>query len=236
MKIIDQGGSIMGNKHLAITINHQLGSGGAYLGQKLSERLGLPYIDRDVLKKVAEQLNLAEAVLDGREERLSTFWQSLMRIAAFTDPVKCLSLDSYYLPSDRELFKFESDYIGRIADKSSAIFLGRCGRYILREHPGHISILIHADLPDRIKRIQQLYCLGEDEAKKLIETNDRERTAYMRAFTRQDWLDARWYDLCVNTSSLGLEKVVEIVLELIKDKQVHAGLYNSQFESAVVSS
>ncbi len=208
----------MGNKHLVITISHQLGSGGAYLGQKLSERLGLPFIDREVLKKVAEQLNLAETALAGREERLSTFWQSFMRIAVLTDPVECLSPDNY-LPNDRELFKLESDYIGRIADKSSAIFLGRCGRYILRQHPGHISILVHANLPDRIKRIQQLYCSGEDEAKKLIETNDRERTAYIHAFTRQDWLDARWYDLCVNTSSLGLEKVVEIALALIKEAE-----------------
>jgi len=209
----------MVNKNLVITISHQLGSGGAYLGQKLSEHLGLPFIDRDVLKKVAEQLNLAEAALDGREERLSTFWQSFMRIAAFTDPVDCLSLDGY-LPSDRELFKLESDYIGRIADKNSAIFLGRCGRYILREHPGHFSILVHAHLPDRIKRIQQLYCLSENEARKLIETNDRERNAYIRAFTRQNWLDARWYDLCLNTSSLGLEKAVEICLASIKE---HAG-------------
>lgn len=208
----------MGNKHLVITISHQLGSGGAYLGQKLSERLDLPFIDREVLKKVAEQLNLAETALAGREERLSTFWQSFMRIAVLTDPVECLSPDNY-LPNDRELFKLESDYIGRIADKSSAIFLGRCGRYILRQHPGHISILVHANLPDRIKRIQQLYCSGEDEAKKLIETNDRERTAYIHAFTRQDWLDARWYDLCVNTSSLGLEKVVEIALALIKEAE-----------------
>jgi cytidylate kinase len=206
----------MENKHLVITISHQLGSGGASLGQKLSERLGLPFIDRDILKKVAGQLNLAEGVLDGREERLSTFWQSFMRVAAYTDPVGCLSLDSYS-PTDRELFQLESDYIGRIAEKSSAIFLGRCGRYILRQHPGHFSILVHADLPDRIKRIQQLYCFAEDEAKKLIETNDRERSAYVRAFTRQDWLDARLYDLCVNTSRVGLEKVVEIVLASIKE-------------------
>jgi len=185
-QFFDQGGSTIGNKHLVITISHQLGSGGAYLGQKLSERLGLPFIDREVLKKVAEQLNLAETALAGREERLSTFWQSFMRIAVLTDPVECLSPDNY-LPNDRELFKLESDYIGRIADKSSAIFLGRFGRYILRQHPGHISILVHANLPDRIKRIQQLYCSGEDEAKKLIETNDRERTAYIHAFTRQDW-------------------------------------------------
>ena len=73
------------NHHLVISISHQLGSGGAYLGQKLSERLGLPFIDRDVLKKVAAQLNLAEGILEGREERLSTFWQSLIRIAVFNE-------------------------------------------------------------------------------------------------------------------------------------------------------
>jgi CMP/dCMP kinase len=211
-----QGGFAMDSKYLAITINHQLGSGGAYLGQKLAERLGLPFIDRDILKKVAEQLNLAEGVLNGREERLSTFWQSFMRVSAFTDPVGCLSFDNYS-PTDQELFRLESDYIGRIADKSSAVFLGRCGSYILRDHPNHISIFVHAALPDRIKRIQQLYCLGAAEAKKLIETNDRERTAYMRAFTHQDWLDARWYDLCINTSRVGLDKAVDLALALVQE-------------------
>jgi len=206
----------MFTNHLVITISHQLGSGGAYLGQKLSESLGVPFIDREVLKKVAEQLNLAEAALDGREERLSSFWQSYLRVAAFTDPAECLS-PSDYLPSDRELFDLESDYILRIAEKSSAIFLGRCGRYILREHPGRISILVHAELSERIKRVQGLYCQDEAEAKKLIETNDRERTAYMRTFAHQDWLDARWYDLCLNTSRLGLDKSVDIALTAIKD-------------------
>jgi cytidylate kinase len=206
----------MVSTRLAITISHQLGSGGAYLGQKLSEHLGLPFIDREVLKKVAKELNLAEAALNDREERLSSFWQSFLRVAVLTDPVNCLSPGAY-MPSDRDLFKLESDYIGKIAENSSAIFLGRCGRFILSDHPGRISILVYANLPDRIKRIQQLYCLEEDKAKELIEMNDRERTAYMRAFTRQDWLDARWYDLCLNTSSLGLEKVVEISLAVITE-------------------
>jgi CMP/dCMP kinase len=193
-----------------------MGSGGAYLGQKLSEGLNLPYFDRDILKKAAEQLNLAETALEDREERLSSFWQSFTRISVYTDPVECLSLDAY-LPSDRELFELESNYIQRIAEENSAIFLGRCGRYILRDHPGHISILVHANMPDRVKRIQQLYCLGEEEAKKLVETNDRERTAYMRAFTHQDWLDARLYDLCLNTSTLGLAKAFGIALAMAKE-------------------
>jgi cytidylate kinase len=205
----------MGNQNLAITISHQLGSGGASLGQKLSERLGIPFIDRDVLKKVAEQLNLAEAVLDCREERVNTFWQSFAQMASYTDPQGLLTFD-HYLPSDRELFELESDYIARIAEKSSAIFLGRCGRYVLRDHPGRVSILVYADLPDRVKRIRDLYKLKEDAAKSLIETNDRERTAYIRAFTRENWLDASLYDVCINTSSLGLEKALEMIVMAIK--------------------
>lgn len=206
----------MGNQHLAITISHQLGSGGASLGQKLSERLGIPFIDRDVLKKVAEQLNMAESVLDCREERVNTFWQSFSQIATYTDPRKLLTFD-HYMPSDRELFELESDYIARIAEKRSAIFLGRCGRYVLRDHAGHVSILVHANLPDRVKRIRQIYKMSEDAAKSLIETNDRERTAYIRAFTRENWLDASLYDVCINTSSLGLEKAEEMILMAIKE-------------------
>lgn len=199
----------MANNLFVVTISHQLGSGGSGLGQKLSERLGIPFIDRDILRRVADQLHLAESVLAEREERLSSFWQSLNRVVVMTDPVECMSLDNY-VPDDRALFKLESDVIGRIAEKSSAIFLGRCGRYILRHHQRHFSILVHASLPDRMRRVQELYCLEASEAKKVIERNDRERSAYIQAFTRQDWLDARLYDLCLNTTHLGLDQCADI--------------------------
>src|SRR5271165_6193427 len=66
----------MPDEPYVITISHQLGAGGAYLGNKLSKRLGLPFIDRDILKQVAAQLNLSEADLEQRDERLSSFWES----------------------------------------------------------------------------------------------------------------------------------------------------------------
>lgn len=196
---------------VVVTISHQLGCGGSALGQKLSERLGIPFFDRQILIKVAEELNLAEAVLEEREERLSTFWQSILRNASLSDPVECLSLQNYE-PDDNELFRVESEIILRIAEHGAGIFMGRCGRYILRERPNLFNILVHADLADRVRRVQELFCLEAGEAKKLIVRNDRERDAYMRAFARRDWLDARWYDLCLNTSTLGLDKSVEMAL------------------------
>lgn len=201
----------------AITISHQLGSGAAYVGQKLSERLAIPYIDREILRQVAKQLNLAEADLADREQRLSSFWQSFARLAEFMDPAKSLSAPTY-VPTDKELFQLESDYIGRIAEKSSAVFIGRCGRYILRDHPCQISVLVHADRAARTERLSALYHLTKHEAEKLTEVNDRERAAYIQTFTKQNWLDARLYDLCVNTSSIGLDNTVEIILASVAEK------------------
>ncbi len=105
-----------------------------------------------------------------------------------------------------------------IAEKTSAIILGRCGRYILRDHPRHVSVLVHADMAARIKRVGELWHMSGDEAKKCIETNDKERTAYIRTFARQDWLDARLYDLCIHTSSVGLDTSVTLVLACITAK------------------
>ena len=208
----------MTDKHMIVTISHQLGCRGSELGQRLSEQLGIPFFDREILVKVAKELNLAESVVEGREERLSGFWQSLYRIGAvLSDPVEISSMQSLE-PDDQGLFQVESECIVRIAERSSGVFLGRCGRYILRNHPCLFNILVHADLADRIHRVQKLFCLEAGDAKKLIAKNDRDRDAYMSTFARKDWLDARWYDLCVNTSSLGMEQCVAAAMLGIQAK------------------
>jgi CMP/dCMP kinase len=197
-------------KPCVITISHQIGSGGAPIGQKLSERLGIPFIDREILQQVSQKLHLAEAELEGREGRLSSFWQSFGRTVEMMDPAQSLVADRY-IPTDKELFQTQAEIIRRIAEKSQAIFIGRCCGYILRECPCHFRLLVHADRPSRIQRLCKLFQLSSREADAMIEANDRERSAYIKTFTKQDWLDARGYDLCLNTSSTGLDQAFELV-------------------------
>ena len=121
-------------------------------------------------------------------------------------------------PSDSDLFELECATIQRIAEKSSAIFLGRCGWYVLRDHPRRVSILVTADQPARIKRLSELYKLSEAEAVDLIKTNDQEREDYIRTFTKQNWLDARHYDLCVNTSTVGWDCAVDLAEKCVRAK------------------
>ncbi len=204
-------------KPYSVTISHQLGSGGAYLGEKLASRLGIPFLDRDILKEVARQLDLAEAEVANREERLSTFWENFARLAILTDPSMSLA-GHMYIPSDKSLFEMECATIHRIAEKSSAIFIGRCGFYVLRNHPRHASLLVTASQPARIKRLRELYKLTEAEAVDLIKNNDQERENYIHTFTKQNWLNARHYDLCVDTSAVGWDCTVDLAEKCVRAK------------------
>ena len=207
----------METQPFVVTISHQLGSGGAYLGEKLAGRLGIPFMDREIIKEVARQLDLAEADLANREERLSSFWQNYNRVAMLTDPSMSMTAQQY-IPSDSELFELECETIQRIAEKKSAVFLGRCGRHVLRKHPRRASILVIADLPARIQRVRQLYKLSEAEAVEMIKTNDQKREEYIRAFTKENWLDARLYDLCVTSSAVGWDHAVDLAEGCVRAK------------------
>lgn len=134
----------------------------------------------------------------------------------YTEPLAGSELQ--YYPSDKELFYLESEYITRIVKESPAAILGRGGRYVLRDHPHHVRIFVTADMPERIKRVATLFQISEEDAKSKIQTNDKERAAFNRAFTKSDGLDVQLYDLSVNTSTLGLDHAVKLVLECIHNK------------------
>jgi CMP/dCMP kinase len=207
----------MDTQPLVITIGHQIGSGGAYVGQKLAERLNLPFIDREILREVARRLHVAEGELEGREERLRSVWQTFSWAVACADPATSLFADQY-VPTDQELFDFESEYITCIARERSAVFLGRCGHHILRQHKNHFRLLLYADVPFRTRRLGELYGWSAAEAEKKLEANDRDRAAYIRRFTGGSWLEPGLYDLCLNTSTLGLDKAVELALACVQGK------------------
>ncbi|MDR3644573.1 MAG: cytidylate kinase-like family protein, partial [Clostridia bacterium] len=124
-----------------VTISHQLGCGGALVGEKLAQALGVPFVDREILRAVSQRLHIAEADIKSREGRLSSFWQAFSRAEMLADPIISVSADC--LLSDKELFDMESDVIARIARNSSAVILGRGGRYILRDHPRLLRVFVH---------------------------------------------------------------------------------------------
>ena len=198
-----------------ITISRQLGSGGAFLGQRLAFRLNALYLDHEIVRQAAQELKIPEENLVVRDEKVTSRWQSVLQ--SFVDSTSWAydppPLDTL---NDKNLYKVESDIITRIANQRNAIIVGRGGYYVLRQHPRCLSIFLHADIDFRQRRVQELYHVSPQEALKLISSIDHDRGSYLRALTGQDWLDARQYHLSLDTGVLGLDKDEDIILDTFR--------------------
>ena len=197
-----------------ITISRQLGSGGAYIGQQLAKKLNIFYADREIIGQTAQQLSVLKEDLELRDEKILSFWQSF--IQSFATAPDAYAPPQIVVPSDRELFEAESEIIAHIAKERSAVIIGRCSSYILREHPNHVSIFLHSGIAFRKERIQKLYKVSEEVAEKMLAQNDVARAHYNHKFTGKEWTDARQYDISIDTGKIGVDKSVEFVLKYLE--------------------
>jgi len=207
----------MKRNHYVITISRQLGSGGGYIGQQLAKRLAIFYADREIISEAAKKLRIKEDEVESRDEK-ALFWRSLIESYA-------MNTDNYLptqivAPIDRELYEAETDIIERIAGERSAVIIGRCSGYILREHPNHIRLYLYASEAFRIARVQFLYKVTEDEARKMMVRSDKERGRYNKKYAGMNWTDLRQYDLCIDTSKLGLEKTTSWIMQYLAERGI----------------
>jgi len=203
------------NSPFVITINRQLGSGGANIGQKLAQKLNIFYADREIIDQAAKKLAVLVEDLQSHEEKIGSFWQKYMRSFAVGSPEVYLP-PQIIIPTDRELFNAESDIIKRMAKEHSAVIIGRCGCHVLSDHPDKLSLYFHSDRGFRIERIIKTYNVNEAEAARMITRSDKERAQYYKTFTGKEWADARQYDLVIDTGKLGLDNSVEYILKYLE--------------------
>ena len=146
---------------LVLTISRQLGSGAAFIGQQLAERLGILYLDREILHQAALQLEITEETLQSYDERLTPLWQSLLKPFTYGVPETMYTPPPLNLPTDHDLFEVESKILSQVARTQSAVIIGRGGVHVLRNHPRHCSIFLHAPNTFRLQRIKDIYQLSD---------------------------------------------------------------------------
>jgi cytidylate kinase len=199
-----------------LTISRQLGSGGSYVGQEVARRLGMRYADREILHRAAAAAGFREGDLEGAEEKAAGFWHSVLHSFSLGGPDTTFVAPPLSAVYEEDVFRIESRIIREIADQFDAVIVGRAGFHVLADHPGLVNVKLHASRAWRISRIQEVYGIVEPhEAGELVDRSDRERSRFVRTFTGKHWTDARLFDLCIRTSSVGLELATEWVVELV---------------------
>ena len=193
--------------NLIIIIGREIGSGGRTIARLLAEKYGCQFYDREILNLAAKESGFNEKFFEQNDEKKGIF-KSLFHIHVPFISVSCFYDNGL---SQESLFKMQSDAIRKAAQKGPCVFVGRCADYVLRDFENVVSFFITANIDERIKRVSQRYGYSEQESRKLIENGERQRASYYNYYTGKKWGDSRSYDLCINSSILGIEGTMELI-------------------------
>ena len=188
-----------------INIGRQFGSGGGFVAKAIGEKLGIKVYDNELISKAAEESGFSKDLFRRSDEK-----RSLFTMSTFFSPWRYEVGENYV--NDDALFRIQSDVIREIASKDSAIIIGRCSDYILRDMKC-LDVFISAPLEYRIKRVADREKMSEDDARALIAKKARTRETYYNYFTFGNWGVASNYDLCIDSSILGIEGTADIIIE-----------------------
>jgi cytidylate kinase len=179
----------MKQENVLITLSRQVGAGGAPIGQKVAARLGFKYVDREILGRAAHRIRQDEKILESREERLSGMWENLLQVFSIGAPEAAYPLPgACQIITDRDLFELEADAIRQVAAEFDAVIVGRGGFWVLRDHPGLVSVFLHADREHRAEAIRQhLHIPTLPQALEMLQSLDRQRERFIRSIRRRQW-------------------------------------------------
>ena len=118
-----------------------------------------------------------------------------------------------------QVFLAQFDAIKKIAEEGPCILVGRCADYALEGYDNVLSLFIHANLDARIRRIARLYDLTDAKAKERILKTDKQRSSYYNYYSNKKWSSADSYDICLDSSVLGIDGTAEAIIKLVEIKE-----------------
>lgn len=207
----------MAKTNTIITIGREYGSAGREIGYKVAKDLDIKLYDKEMLERAAKESGICEELFKTHDEKpTNSFLYSLV-------------MDSYSLgysssnytdmPINHKIFLAQFDAIRKIADEGPCILVGRCADYALEEYDNVLSVFIHANIDDRIRRIARIYDLTDAKAKEIIRKTDKQRSSYYNYYSNKKWGDADSYDICLDSSVLGIDGTAEAIEKLVEIKE-----------------
>lgn len=200
------------NEELIIVIGRKFGAGGRAIGKALSERLGIPYYDNELLKAAAIEFGFDSKIFANVDERKPSFFKKIL--------TRGYGVQETFMPDtlgEESIYEAQSKVIRAVAKKGPCIIVGRTADYILRDFPGLVSVFLHAPESFRAGKIAERGdALNMQQALELARKKDKEREAYYRYFSGRPWGSASNYNLCLDSSMLNTDQAAELIISYIK--------------------
>lgn len=194
--------------NIVITIGREYGSGGKYIGEEVAKRLDIDFYDNEIIQKTYEKTDCNYSKLKQYDETRKSR----------------LSLAAININNTEEVFEYEkyqqliADTIKQIADSKSCVIIGRNANNILRDKNNVINIFIYSKNKDfKIKRKIKLENISYEEVENKMKQIDKKRKNYYEYLNKGNiWGDKKAYDFCIDSSILGIEKTIDLIVEIYK--------------------
>ena len=198
-------------KKILITIGRQFGSGGKAVAHILGGKLGIPVYDHELIDEAAKKSGFSKDLFEESDEKRRPFSLSSIfssnRYGHFSDN----------FINDADLFRIQSETIRSLAEKGSAVFVGRASDFVLRDKDS-IDVFLTSPLEVRRHFVAAREGFTEEEAEDLILKREKEREAYYNYITFGNWGVASNYDLCIDSSILGFEGTADLIIEFARKR------------------
>lgn len=196
---------------LIINIGRQIGCGGYEIARMLATEFDARLLDKELLDLAAKESGFSAKLFKLHDEHRG-FLNHLFHFRG------AVTSGNFYEDriSPEALFKFQSDAIRKAASEGPCVIIGRCADYVLRDMGNVVNVFITANMEDRVARISKIKMCDEETARKLIEKKEEERAGYYNYYTGKKWGDSKSYDLCVNSSLMGLEETAKYIAEFVR--------------------
>ncbi len=197
----------MEKKQVIITIGREFGSGGHEIAQKLADHYGLPLYDTNLLQEVLDSKGI-------HGDKLEKFDEKQKRFGVYRN-VRGMESSPEVLVAHMQF-----DYLrDKAKSGESFVVVGRCAETVLKEYEATISIFILGDKEEKVNRVTRIYNLSPSEAEEMMKKKDEKRKRYHNSFCEGKWGDSRNYELSVNSSKLGVDRTMDILIEYIEARR-----------------
>ena len=200
-------------KRFILTIGREYGTGGRNTGIKIAELLGVKCYDSELITMAATKSGMNMHLLDDIDE---TAANSLMYTLAIGSSGFAGFGGAVNMPINDKLFLLQADIIRDIAKQGSAVIVGRCADYILRDDPDLVNIFFYAPLEARKANVAERKGVSLDKAASLITKKEKGRKNYYNYYTGSKWGDRSNYQLCIDPTVLGIDKTAEVIAKYLE--------------------
>ena len=198
-----------------ITIGRQAGSGGREIGEKIAAHFGIPFFDRELLSRAAKESGFCEEMIQMHDEKPTNSF--LYNLVMDTYSFGYNTSTFVDMPISHKVFLAQFDTVKKIASEGPCVIVGRCADYALSDYDNVLKLFIYADVDDRRERLKKRFDLADKEAEDLMYKTDKRRASYYNYYSSKKWGRAESYDLCINSSLLGIEGTVNLVIQAVED-------------------